>query len=69
MPPPSSPLSFARADDAVVQSKLSNGNRSAGTPLHRLLRFYFYQMHMEKNKLLSSPYAYDVLQEAFLRLP
>uniref|UniRef100_A0A0E0PXP6 Uncharacterized protein n=1 Tax=Oryza rufipogon TaxID=4529 RepID=A0A0E0PXP6_ORYRU len=45
-------------------SKLSNGNRSAGTPLHRLLGSYFYQMQMEKNELLSSPYECAVLQEA-----
>uniref|UniRef100_A0A0E0FLM4 Uncharacterized protein n=1 Tax=Oryza nivara TaxID=4536 RepID=A0A0E0FLM4_ORYNI len=63
MPPPSSPLSFARADDAVVQSKLSNGNRSAGTPLHRLLRFYFYQMHM--NHSLSQ----ETSDNPVLRLP
>uniref|UniRef100_A0A0E0I9R6 Uncharacterized protein n=1 Tax=Oryza nivara TaxID=4536 RepID=A0A0E0I9R6_ORYNI len=44
------------------QAQLFNGNIFVGTPLHRLLRFYFYKMQTEKNKLLGSPYACVAVQ-------
>uniref|UniRef100_A0A0D3GYH4 Uncharacterized protein n=1 Tax=Oryza barthii TaxID=65489 RepID=A0A0D3GYH4_9ORYZ len=44
------------------QAQLFNGNIFVGTPLYRLLRFYFYKMQTEKNKLLGSPYACVAVQ-------
>uniref|UniRef100_A0A0E0I9R7 Uncharacterized protein n=1 Tax=Oryza nivara TaxID=4536 RepID=A0A0E0I9R7_ORYNI len=53
---------FPTANTGSKQAQLFNGNIFVGTPLHRLLRFYFYKMQTEKNKLLGSPYACVAVQ-------
>uniref|UniRef100_A0A0E0B9J4 Uncharacterized protein n=1 Tax=Oryza glumipatula TaxID=40148 RepID=A0A0E0B9J4_9ORYZ len=34
------------------QAQLFSGNRFVGTPLHRLLRFYFYKMQIQRKEII-----------------